>query len=354
VSLGVGLTNACNLACSHCYRAEGTQALDAAELLAAIYLLPVRSVNFGTGENALHPDFGTVIDELARRGIRITMTTNGYSAQVLSDARLQLFAEVEFSIDYPTPADHDRARGPGNWLLIEEQMARCTRLGIRTTVLSVMMSTNFAQLPAVAAVAGARGALLRVNAFQAVTTADCALSYAQFWQGYRDLLAVADLETCGEPIVRAMLGIARSPGAGCGSDTLRITPRGALVACVYQSDGELRLSDLRQSGAEVLDDSRLGRDSGRPASCHDCPQLPTCGGGCASRRALAGRLGEPDPYCPLQPGRPPHGLMLQNAKSGEVLAKASSACTTVFRYRTDPHRSAPRRLGGKSATPSIP
>jgi MoaA/NifB/PqqE/SkfB family radical SAM enzyme len=35
-ALGVGLTNACNLSCAHCYRATGEDALDVDAMLAAI------------------------------------------------------------------------------------------------------------------------------------------------------------------------------------------------------------------------------------------------------------------------------------------------------------------------------
>jgi MoaA/NifB/PqqE/SkfB family radical SAM enzyme len=54
-ALGVGLTNACNLKCAHCYRADGVDELSLDQVLAAVEALPTRAVNFGTGENGLHP-----------------------------------------------------------------------------------------------------------------------------------------------------------------------------------------------------------------------------------------------------------------------------------------------------------
>jgi len=333
LALGVGLTDACNLACAHCYRSRGGHFLDAAALLRTIDQLPVRSVNFGTGENALHPGYSELIDELARRGVTITMTTNGYSAQVLSDARLQRFAEVEFSIDYPLPAQHDAARGPGNWALVAEQMARCTVLGVRTTLIAVLMSSNYEQLPALAAIAGARGALLRVNVFQPVVSAEFALSYPQFWQGYRDLLAVADLVTCGEPVLRAALGIPPTPGAGCGSGTVRITPHGQVQACVYQRESSLQLGDLADLGLGILSTRAFARHHAVPQVCRSCPQVATCGGGCTSRRSLAGDVNAPDPFCPFAAGQAPPKLGECVTAAGATLAKASSACTTVFRWR---------------------
>ena len=52
ISLGLGLTNDCNLACAHCYRE--TQQIDRISLeavKAAVESAPIRSVNLGTGEN---------------------------------------------------------------------------------------------------------------------------------------------------------------------------------------------------------------------------------------------------------------------------------------------------------------
>src|SRR5258706_8700432 len=96
-ALGVGLTNACNLHCAHCYRDTGTDALDAEKVLAATSALSVRAVNFGTGENGLHPEYASIVRALAGRGVAVTMTTNGHSAAVLTDDVLALFKDVEFS-----------------------------------------------------------------------------------------------------------------------------------------------------------------------------------------------------------------------------------------------------------------
>ena len=56
-SVGVGLTNACDLACAHCYRDTArVDQLSLADVAEVCDTLPVRSINLGTGENGLHPD----------------------------------------------------------------------------------------------------------------------------------------------------------------------------------------------------------------------------------------------------------------------------------------------------------
>jgi MoaA/NifB/PqqE/SkfB family radical SAM enzyme len=57
-SLGLGLTNECNLACSFCYRDPSrVDRLTLPQVKSVMERLPVRSVNLGTGENGMHPEF---------------------------------------------------------------------------------------------------------------------------------------------------------------------------------------------------------------------------------------------------------------------------------------------------------
>ncbi len=329
-SLGIGLTNACNLACDHCYRATGTDELTKEQVYRAVDAVDTRAVNFGTGENGLHRDFAEIATRLCDRGIAVTMTTNGHSAAVLSDDVLRRFRDVEFSIDYPSREEHDAARGAGNWDLIAEQISRCSRLGVSTTIVAVMMSTNVRQMPLLLALAADRGAFLRVNVYQAVHRDMFSLGYAEFWSGFRSLLAHGELLACGEPVVRAALGIPRVEGAGCGVETLRITPRGAVVPCVYGKDDALEISDLEAMGAGVVSRSGFAALRVLPAACYACPQRETCGGGCPSRRALRGSLDEKDQYCPFLGGEE---LLGSSHDLGRLLPKAASACTTIFRAR---------------------
>ena len=46
--------------------------------------LPVRSVNLGTGENGMHPDFQPILTFLKSQPIKLTITSNGHSIAILS------------------------------------------------------------------------------------------------------------------------------------------------------------------------------------------------------------------------------------------------------------------------------
>ena len=151
VSLGLGLTNKCDLACSFCYR-DPTRAdrLSLDQVKSVMERLPVHSVNLGTGENGMHPDFRAILAYLRAQPIKLTITSNGHSVAVLQDDELRAFHDIEFSLDYPTQAEQDAQRGEGNWALIQQQAERCVRLGVPVTIVAVMMKANYLRLAEVA------------------------------------------------------------------------------------------------------------------------------------------------------------------------------------------------------------
>ena len=326
-ALGLGLTNACNLACAFCYRdTSRTDRLTLEQVRAVMERISVRSVNLGTGENGLHPEFLEIIGYLRAQPIKLTMTTNGYSAAVLADSDLSAFKDIEFSLDYPTEAEQDNQRGPGNWQLLHAQAARCRRLGLPVTFIAVMMQSNFDRLAEIATIAKAYGAPLRVNVYQAVRTDAFALSYEQYWSGFERLFAAADVIAIGEPLVRAMAGLPPRRG-GCGVATVRVTPRATVQPCVYWPGGGAPLDILLDAGPDVVATQPFAEARSVPEACTGCEHLAACGGGCAGRRRLMGALGEPDPYCPVVRGerRP---LAIRRAAAREM-PKLESACTTI-------------------------
>src|SRR3984957_760506 len=154
IALGLGLTNECNLTCAFCYR-DPTRAdrLSFEQVKSVMERLPVRSVNLGTGENGMHPDYKTILAYLRTQPVKLTITSNGHSVAVLEDHELRGFHDIEFSLDYSTQAAQDAQRGQGNWELIHQQAERCVRLGVPVTIIAVMMKSNYLRLADVARVA---------------------------------------------------------------------------------------------------------------------------------------------------------------------------------------------------------
>jgi radical SAM protein with 4Fe4S-binding SPASM domain len=326
-ALGLGLTNECNLACSFCYRdparLDRISLLQVQQILAA---LPVRSVNLGTGENGMHPDFHTIIAWLKDQPLRMTMTSNGHSVELLSDEELSFFSDIEFSLDYDNRAQQDGQRGPGNWELVHRQAARCRQAGVPVTIIAVMMKSNYLRLADVARVAKRFDAPLRVNVYQSVRSDLYALTYDEYWDGFRSLFAETDVIAIGEPLVRAMAGLPPRNG-GCGVSTVRVTPRATTQPCVYWPGLGKPLSYLMFAGPEILNSPPFEQARTLPQACEPCEFRDSCHGGCAGRRRLQGALLDPDSYCPIVRGeRQPLEVRMATARD---LPKLSSSCTTV-------------------------
>jgi len=330
-ALGLGLTNECNLSCSFCYRdPTRVDRLSLEQVRAVMRSLPVRSVNLGTGENGMHPDFAPLVDYLRSEPIKLTITSNGHSIEVLDDSEVAAFQDVEFSLDYPIEAEQDRQRGPGNWRLIHEQAARCRKIGISVTFIAVMMRSNFDRLAEIAEIVKAYDAPLRINVYQSVRTDAFALTYDEYWRGFEALFARTDAIAIGEPLVRAMAGLPPRRG-GCGVATVRVTPRATVQPCVYWPGNGAPLDVLLDLGSGITETDPFSAARGVPSACKSCSHVGTCGGGCAGRRRLVGALDAPDPYCPVVRGGD-RKLKVRMAMSRE-LPKLESACTTIVMAR---------------------
>ncbi|WP_292512606.1 radical SAM protein [Methylobacterium sp.] len=330
-SLGIGLTNECNLACSFCYRdPDRLDRLGPDQVRAVLDSLPVRSVNLGTGENGMHPQFRLLLDLLRAEPIKLTITSNGHSIAVIDDDAVRAFADVEFSIDYPTREEQDAQRGAGNWDLVMTQAARCRALGVGVTFIAVMMRTNFDRLHEIAAIARGFDAPLRINVYQAVRTDAFALTYEEYWSGFARLFSETDVIAIGEPLVRAMAGLPARKG-GCGVGTVRVTPRATVQPCVYWGGTGQSLDTLRETGSGIVETAPFAAARALPEPCRGCAHEDSCHGGCAGRRRLMERLDQVDPYCPIVRGesRP---LAISMAPARE-LPKLESACTTIVQAR---------------------
>jgi radical SAM protein with 4Fe4S-binding SPASM domain len=331
VALGLGLTNECNLSCAFCYRDPArTDRLTLEQVKSVMERLPVRSVNLGTGENGMHPDFRAMLAYLRAQPVKLTITSNGHSIAVLEDRELRAFHDIEFSLDYPTQAEQDSQRGPGNWALIDQQAARCLKLGVPVTIIAVMMKSNYLRLAEVAQVAKQFGAPLRVNVYQAVRTDVYALSYEEYWDGFRRLFAETDVIEIGEPLVRALAGL-QPLREGCGVNTVRVTPRATTQPCVYWPGPGEALSEVISTGIAVLNSRPFQQARTVPDACQPCDFRDSCHGGCAGRRRVQDALLQPDYYCPIVRGERP-SLDVRMAASRD-LPKLSSCCTTVVMAR---------------------
>lgn len=323
LSVGIGLTNDCNLSCAHCYRpTDQIYHLTMQDVKDICENLPVGSMGLGTGENGLHPQFLEIVDYLLSQDVKLTMASNSYSLNTIPDHYLRSFHDLEVSIDFPTERDQDLFRGQGNWRDVHAAIDRCQGLGIEASILATMMNTNYHLMGDLARLARERGLNLRVNAYQPVQNDHFALSYEQFWEGYRQLLGAAKLLSCSEPVLMAVLGIepVRSP---CGHQSIRVTPQRRIAPCVYWPSSSLTILDATRLGERLLETTEFELATQVPPSAQDC----ACQGGCASRRALLGKLDAHDAYCPWVRGDEIH-LEFEWAPEKELL-RGKNYCTTI-------------------------
>jgi len=325
-SVGIGLTNDCNLNCAHCYRdTQNINYLSLDQVKKVCESIPVDAMGMGTGENILNPEFVEITSYLSDIGVKLSIASNGHSLTTVPEHILKMFSDVELSIDFPTETEQDYLRGPGNWRLVHKAIERSQNFGIEVSILATLMCTNFDKMDQMVALARSNDCNLRVNAYQAVKTDAFRLSYDQFWDGYRGLFSAGMVVACSEPVVRAAMGLAdvQSP---CGRRSIRINPRGQIIPCVYWpvncTDG-LVIEDLAKLGKQVLEEKAFLDAQFDPPVASDC----ACQGGCASRRALNHKLDAHDEYCPWDKGDTIN-LEWKPAPAKDLM-RTGNVCTTV-------------------------
>ena len=221
---------------------------------------------------------------LRAQPLKLTITSNGHSIEVLDDAEVTAFKDVEFSLDYPNEAEQDAQRGPGNWDLLHEQAARCRRLGVPVTFIAVMMRANFDRL---AEIARDREGLRRAAADQRLSGGPlrrlCAHLRGVLDAASRPSSPDTDVVAIGEPLVRAMAGLPPRRG-GCGVATVRVTPRATVQPCVYWPGGGAPLDVLLDLGPDILETdaftrARRPRRNAEPAATLRSAAAAAPGGG---------------------------------------------------------------------------
>jgi radical SAM protein with 4Fe4S-binding SPASM domain len=337
VAVGIGLTNECNLACPHCYRPTLTQQrLSVGQVETILDNLDVGSVNLGVGENGVHPEYRDMLALFREREVKTAITSNGYSLDMLTDEELAGFHSVELSFDFPTKVEMDEFRGEGAWEMAIDSLERCHRLGIPTSVAAVMMSNNYDRMGEVARFAFGLGSDLRVNVYQPVSGEEFTLSYEQFWRGFADLFAAGPVVVCSEPLVNAIMGLETTRGNPCGQRSIRALPAGTISPCPYWPAAAARIGQLADKEHSIWDRREFEKSRHVPEACKPCRFAESCAGGCASRRALRGRLDEPDEYCPVVRGGEEEVRRIQEMldytlSDPEDVPKAGNACTTVIK-----------------------
>jgi radical SAM protein with 4Fe4S-binding SPASM domain len=291
--------------------------------------LEIGSVGFGTGENGLNPEYFPILEFLHSRHIKMTLASNGYTLSITPDEKLKYFNDVEFSVDFPDQVRQDQFRGERNWQTVMTGIEKCRRLGIRVSILAVLMNLNYADLGSIARLAASFGADFRVNAYQPMYTAEFLPSFDQYWDAYKILFDQSEIISVTEPLVNTFLGLNGLSGTPCGGRSLRVTPDKKIKACVYWPDSDLTIDDLVEKKEAVFDSPQFQSTHHTPQFCLNCEHVGNCGGGCTARRKLRGRFESPDEYCPIFQGKTV--TLRGNPSSVAKPLRTGSICTTIVR-----------------------
>lgn len=313
------LSNRCSFNCPHCYsRHEPLRELSLDQIREAMERVAgwgVLAVNFGGGEPLLFPGLFPVIDEAVRRGLRVTLNSNGYLLDRDMARRLAVAGVygVGISIDSSLPEIHDRFRGvPGSHQRACRALSYLAEAGIRRSISTVVCRINHTQFAGMISLAEEMG-VERINFHNfkclkgGVNAADdLDLTPSQWREFYRSVKGVTPRPPLrigfDDPII-ASLGLPTESslvsGSVCGKLSLAVKGDGSITPCGFipQAIGNILTDDLHRLWHEspLLNALRHKNPKGK---CTGCSHYSSCLGGCSARAiALSGDPETPDPHC---------------------------------------------------------
>ena len=336
ISVGIGTTGNCNLNCPHCYsKPLRGHSLSFDDVVALIEGKNIESINFGTGENILNPSFLDIVDYCYKKGIKLSVTSNGYGIMSMSDDDLKKFHDIDISLEFIDQELQDDFRHGNSWDFVSEAIKKCRRLGIEYSIATALMNVNYKEIPKLLAKAKKEDCNLRLNIFKPVPKAgitEFALSYDEFWASIALLFKHGKMISCSEPIVNAMLNIPPIvPQSPCGKSSIRVHPTGQVVPCVYWSEGDVHINELNESFEPAFESKSFKEIAIIPDYCkEECDKVDVCGGGCASRRYLRGDINQPDEFCPIFHKKDIPEIEVVASTDSKDLVHSSYLCTLIF------------------------
>lgn len=318
-TIGIGLTNRCNLNCDHCYSrkmAEISFSLeDAKKTLSAFPFL--ESVNFGTGESILNNQFEEIVNLFHFKDIKLAITSNGLSVNKMREETLSKFHDVDISIDFPIRELHDKWRKKeGLFDDAIKAIERCKKFNINVSIVSVLMSNNYSYFKQFKQLLNKYDVNLRINLYKAVNKDEFTPSYEQFWETIKIMSENFKVVSCSEPIL-SLFWDKTTGGSNCGN-SMRIHPDGNISSCVYVRDN--RNNEKFNTNKKIL-----------PKFCIGCAFSEKCVGGCYGRRVTESRQDLPDMYCPFFNEKELPAIKFNKYKEGRELIHSNYLCTIILR-----------------------
>jgi radical SAM protein with 4Fe4S-binding SPASM domain len=153
--------------------------------------------------------------------------------------------------------------------------------------------------------------------------------FQQYWDAFKLLFDRTEVISVTEPLVNTFMGLNGLKGTPCGGGSMRVTPDRKLKACTYWPESELTIDDLETAQEGIFESPQFRQTRHIPVFCRDCDHVANCGGGCAARRKLRGRLDAPDEYCPIF--RDQKVELNVRLSTAQKPLRTGSICTTIVR-----------------------
>ena len=303
------LTRRCNLECVHCYQ----KGLRDCELPADLAVTTIGELaEAGTlfltltgGEPLMHPDFGAIYLAARKRGLIVSVFTNG---TLVSTEHLRLWRRfpprlVEISLYGAVAETHDAVTGQeGSFDRALAAVRRLLDCGVSIGLKTVILRRNLAEVPAIGRMAAALGVPFRVDPL--------VFAHHQWSRGDVSRLRAAARDAVGIELAdqdrrrqwrvhaaqAAKTDQRRLYRCGAGITGFFIDARGWLAPCALAVH---RAVPLRETGfAEAWRQLQGLQEIPSPASypCNDCPWKPWCSGCPALSWCELGDETRPVPY----------------------------------------------------------
>ena len=346
-NVGWGFTKACNLNCKHCYNASGQRGKDelsldeAKEVVKKLKENNVKTINYGTGECGLVPEFFELIEYVNKQGILQGLTTNGYSVNTKTIHLIKKYMnDVDVSIDYPNEEEHNEFRcHKDSWKWAITALDLLKENNIPFSIVTCIHKKNCTQkhIEEFLKIAKKYSCDFRINWFRPTGRGkhneELKLSVEEVNEIVKYLLKNTIIKALPDPYLNAVIGLNNRVGCPCGKESFRITPEANVVPCVYFTK-EMKNVNIKTEKFETIAYSEpFKKIRSRVLDfCKDCEYLPNCQGGCASRAFLEyGTMDAPDVFCYKKQGikdNPFKGIEYEY-KPEKMLVHENYLCTII-------------------------
>lgn len=335
LNVGIGLTSKCNCNCEHCYsRIYGNDTFLGREKLFRFFdSFELESVNFGTGESYFHPDYLDIIQYLHNRGVKMSLTTNGYTISRMTDAQILLLHDVDFSLDYPVEELHDKVRKKGCFRLVEEGIKRCKKLGVTCSIAWCLSPDNCLYIKDMYKICKEWGIFLRINVYKPVERKK-GFSYEMFWRSVNEVFKWGNIISLSEGIVNAAIRNQKNL-TGCSSKNLRIFPDGTMSSCVYVTNPDMTIEKAcKMTEEQLFRYFSMQYQMEDNLNCYRCEVFDKCKTGCMARRKIAHL--DRDEFCYMDKNKKPEFDRIVFSKyNSDLFVHSNYICTFIMEPRED-------------------